>query len=125
MSVAHYLFLSTLALAPASYAASLYASHYDGTVNLLNFDESSGKLSLTQALKSCGSMPAWLTWDSVNSNLLCTDENFFSSTASLSQLSAASDLELSVVGKATTPSGGVANTFYGGSDGKSYAAVAH
>ncbi|KAK5174263.1 uncharacterized protein LTR77_001343 [Saxophila tyrrhenica] len=126
MAVVRYLCLLTLALAPSfSYAANLYASTYDGTVNLLTFDEKSHALSLTQSLKACGSMPSWLTWDSANRKLYCTDEDFYSSTASISSLSAASDMRLSVDAKATTPSGGVANTLYGGSDGKSYIAIAH
>jgi hypothetical protein len=125
MAVTRYLSLSLLALAPASYASTLYASHYDGTVNLLTFNDSTKSLSLTQALTSCGSMPAWLTYDATNRELYCTDENYFSSSASISSIAVASDMHISVDAKATTPSGGVANILYGGSDGKGYIAIAH
>ena len=126
MAATRYLSLLCLALAPgASYAASLYASQYVGTVNLLTFNESTGSLSLTQALTACGSMPAWLTWNSANKKLYCTDENYFSSAASISELSAGSDMRLSVNAKASTPPGGVANVLYGGSDGAGYIAIAH
>jgi 6-phosphogluconolactonase (cycloisomerase 2 family) len=127
MAATRYLSLFLFALAPsASYAASyLYASHYSGNVNLLTFDESSKSLTLTQSLTSCGQMPSWLTWDSTNKMLYCTDENFYGSTASISSISAASNYQLSLGQKATTPSGGVANVLYGGSDGKGYIAVAH
>lgn len=122
MAVTRFIALLSFALAPgASYAASLYASHYSGTVNLLTFDESTGSLSLTQSLNACGTLPAWLTWDSTNKKLYCTDENFYGSTASISELSAGSDMRLTVDAKATTPSGGVANVLYG--DG--YIAIAH
>jgi hypothetical protein len=122
MAATRYFSLLAMALAPStSYAEHLYASHYDGTVNLLNFNASSRSLALTQSLKACGTMPAWLTWDATNRKLYCTDENYYSSTATLSSLSAGSDLQLSVSGVATTPSGGVANALYG----PGYIAVAH
>ncbi|KAK3054203.1 hypothetical protein LTR09_004981 [Extremus antarcticus] len=111
----------TLALAPAAHAASLYASHYSGTVNLLTFNESTHALTLTQALTAFGTMPAWLTWDNTNRKLYCTDENYFSSTASLSAISADSSFHISVDAKTSTPSGGVANAVYG----PGYVAVAH
>ena len=122
MAATRYLSLLALALASSTtYASSLYASHYSGTVNLLTFDETSHSLFLTQSLKACGTMPAWLTWDSTNKKLYCTDENYYSSTASLSSLSAGSNMQLSIDAKATTPSGGVANALYG----NGYIAVAH
>ena len=126
MAVTRYFSLLCLALAPgASYAASLYASQYVGTVSLLTFDESTESLSLTQSLTACGRMPAWLTWNSATKKLYCTDENYYSSTATISELSAGSDMRLSVNAIANTPSGGVANVLYGGSNGAGYIAIAH
>lgn len=109
-------------------AASLYASHYSGAVHTLSFTNTSSTaytLSDAQSIKGgCGTLPAWLTYEPTTNSVYCSDE-VFQGTGSVSSFSASADGRLTSSGKATALYGAVANTLYGGSDGRSFIASAH
>jgi 6-phosphogluconolactonase (cycloisomerase 2 family) len=104
-------------------AESLYASHYSGQIYLLTLSDS-GSLSITASITGGGSLPSWLTYDGDTKSLYCSDEQMYGS-GSISSFSIGSDGRLTQTGKATAPYGGVANTLFGGSNGKSFIAIAH
>ncbi|PGH23407.1 hypothetical protein AJ80_02517 [Polytolypa hystricis UAMH7299] len=107
-------------------AASLYASHYSGTVSLLTLTDSNGEYSLTETstVIGGGTLPSWLTWDSASRTLYSNDERF-SGTGSLTAFSAAEDGALSELVKVNALFGGVASTLYGGDNGTGFIATAH
>jgi hypothetical protein len=113
-------------LAGHALAAYLYASHYSGTISLLTLDHVNGAYSLTQTATAtgCGTLPAWITLDTPGAMLYCTDENF-SGTASISSFSVDANWRLTARARASTPTGGVANCLYGGTNGTGYIASAH
>jgi 6-phosphogluconolactonase (cycloisomerase 2 family) len=108
-------------------AESLYASHYSGSIYLLSLNSTSNggyTLSNTASIVGCGVMPSWLTYDSTNKMLYCSDESYYGS-GSISSFSVGSDGRLTQTAKASAILGAVANVLYGGSDGKGYIAIAH
>jgi hypothetical protein len=120
-------FAATSLVLGLAWCETLFVSHYDGQVYTLQLtNNSAGQYTLAQSsvITACGGLPSWLTYDAANSNLYCTDETMYGS-ASVSSFKASAQGVLSNTVKATTPYGGVANTLYGGSDGKGYIATAH
>ncbi|GKZ18517.1 hypothetical protein AbraIFM66951_003398 [Aspergillus brasiliensis] len=110
-------------------ATNLYATHYDGSVYSLSLQRSDNdtySLSIASSLKTCGSMPSWLTFDSASRTLYCSDESGDASTnGSLTTLSADQDGTLTEIATAAAPGGGVHSVFYSGDDGTQYLAIAH
>ncbi|OJI86840.1 hypothetical protein ASPTUDRAFT_27834 [Aspergillus tubingensis CBS 134.48] len=109
-------------------ATNLYATHYDGSVYSLSLQDSDGtySLSIASSLKTCGSMPSWLTFDSASRILYCSDESGDASTnGSLTTLAADQDGTLTEIATAAAPGGGVNSIFYSGDDGTQYLAIAH
>ncbi|RAL02493.1 lactonase family protein [Aspergillus ibericus CBS 121593] len=118
--------LSWLSLATAT---NLYATHYDGNVYTLSLDRGDNdtySLSLASSLKTCGSMPSWLTFDLDSRILYCSDETGDASVnGSLTTLSADQDGTLTEIATAVAPGGGVNNVIYIDDDGAQYLAIAH
>ena len=104
-------------------AQDLYATHYSGTVNHLVYSGTS--LTLKSSTKSGNVLPSWITYDSTSKQLFVPDENWNAKTGNTVSFSIGADGVATQNGKATTPSGVVATTLYGGADGKSYLANAH
>ena len=124
-------FLASLAfsaplLVKAISAETLFASHYSGQVYTLQLTNNSGVFSLAASsnVTACGGLPSWLTYDAVGKALYCSDETF-SGSGSISSFSADVNGRLTLTGKALAPTGGVANTLYGGPNGRSFIAIAH
>lgn len=130
---------SLLSLPALAAAANLYVSHYNGNVYSLaltsipgaqrrNEEAAAVNYTLTQtaALKTCGSMPSWLTFDASTRVLYCSDETGDStSPGSLTALAASTDGKLSEIAKVDTIGGGVNNVIYNRDDGKTFIAIAH
>ncbi|KAJ9199627.1 hypothetical protein DTO166G4_5646 [Paecilomyces variotii] len=130
---------SVLFLPALAAASNLYVSHYNGNVYSLALtsipgpqDRNDGSaavkytLSQTAALKTCGSMPSWLTFDASTRVLYCSDESGSrTSPGSLTALAAAADGRLSEIAKVDTIGGGVNNVIYNRDDGKKFIAIAH
>lgn len=130
---------SVLSLPALAAASNLYVSHYNGNVYSLALtsipgpqDRNDGSaavkytLSQTAALKTCGSMPSWLTFDASTRVLYCSDESGSrTSPGSLTALAAAADGRLSEIAKVDTIGGGVNNVIYNRDDGKKFIAIAH
>ena len=113
---------------PLATATNLYATHYDGSVYSLSLQRSDDtySLSIASSLKTCGSMPSWLTFDSASRILYCSDESGDASTnGSLTTLAADEDGTLTEIATAAAPGGGVNSIFYSGDDGNQYLAIAH
>jgi hypothetical protein len=104
-------------------AANLYASHYSGTINLLNF--SGNALTLTSSTRTGNLMPSWITYDGPGKALYIPDENYNSGTGTLVSFSIGANGALTSTGKVSTAQGVVATTLYGGSDGRGFIANAH
>jgi len=104
-------------------AATLYATHYSGTIHQLTFSGTS--LTQTSSTKTNNNLPAWITYDGVGKAVYVTDETWTAQTGSLVAFSIGANGALTQSGKVTTPQGVVAATLYGGSDGRSYIANAH
>lgn len=116
------LWLTVVALAAAADAATLYATHYSGTVNQLTFDGSN--LTLTSSVKSGNSLPSWLTYDAASKMLYVPDEVYFG-TGYLTSFSIGTGGAVAAAGKVAAPPGGIASGLYGGSSGSAFIAVAH
>jgi hypothetical protein len=104
--------------------ANLWATHYSGTLNYLTF---SGKsLTLSSSSKIGNNLPSWITYDNAGQALYIPDEVFYGpSTGSLVSFSIGNNGSVTTTGKGITPQGVVANTLYGGANGKSFIANAH
>ncbi|PYH97272.1 6-phosphogluconolactonase [Aspergillus ellipticus CBS 707.79] len=118
--------LSWLSLATA---ANLYATHYTGTVSSLSLERNNNdtySLYLASSLKTCGSMPSWLTFDSASRTLYCSDETGDASVnGSVTSLAAGQNGTLTEITTATAPGGGVDSVIYNGDNGTKYLAIAH
>lgn len=118
-----FIFLPTL-LGTGAGAATLYASHYSGTINTLSLD--GNNLSLVTSVSTGNRLPSWITYDSVGKALYVPDEVFYGvSAGNLASFSIGVDGALSATGTRSTAMGVVASTLYGGQDGRSYIANAH
>ncbi|KAF2839641.1 3-carboxy-cis,cis-mucoante lactonizing enzyme [Patellaria atrata CBS 101060] len=114
---------------PLSNAATLFVSHYSGTVNTVTFTppasaSTNGTLTLTQSLRTCGQQPAFLAFDSASRTLYCTDEWAYPQ-GSLTAIAAPAGGQLSEITKVNAVGGGLANGLYGGTNGSGFIAVAH
>jgi hypothetical protein len=110
-----------------TFAINLFTTHYSGNVSTLSLTRSGNKFSLTKtsSITSCGGMPSWLTYDSYDKTLYCSDESF-SPNGSLWTYSVNSHSgALTPITHVTTLAGGVNSVQYGGSSGKGYLAIAH
>ncbi|KAJ4359376.1 hypothetical protein N0V95_002206 [Ascochyta clinopodiicola] len=104
--------------------ATLYASHYSGTVNTLNFN--SNTLTLSGSTATGNGLPSWLTYDGTGKALYIADETFYgASSGNLASFSAGGNDVLKATGKGPTALGVVATSLYGGTDGRSFIANAH
>ncbi|MCJ1445579.1 MAG: hypothetical protein MMC23_006084 [Stictis urceolatum] len=116
LSTALSLFISSdLAL-----AATLWATHYDGTVSKLSLGSSG--LTLAAQEKTCGSQPSWLTYDASTKTLYCVDEFNYGGTLSAYDISSGSLVQTA---KANIIGNGVHSGLYGGPSGDSFMAIAH
>lgn len=107
-------------------AATLYASHFSGTINTLDFNSNSDTLTLSSSAATGNALPSWLTYDAAGKALYIPDETFQgASSGSLSSFSIDSNSALKATGKAPTALGVVATTLYGGTDGRAFIANAH
>ncbi|KAK5112738.1 hypothetical protein LTR62_003836 [Meristemomyces frigidus] len=118
--------VTVLTLVGAATCEQLLASHFSGQVYTLNLTSAGSKynLSVSSVITACGGLPSWLTYDAVGKAVYCSDETM-SGTGSISSFSAGTNDVLTVIGKANAPIGGVANTLFGGSNGRGYVAIAH
>lgn len=105
------------------YTATIFVSHYQGTVSSLNFiANSNGTYSLTpNSTVTIGGQPSWITWDSTNRIVYAADETSFGS-GSITSISAAQNEVLKELARPAAPGGAVANVIYGNG---SYIASAH
>ncbi|KAH6644457.1 Lactonase, 7-bladed beta-propeller-domain-containing protein [Boeremia exigua] len=116
--------LSAALLGTTTNAATLYATHYSGTINKLNLDGSS--LTLVNSISTGNILPSWITYDNVGKALYVPDEVFFgASSGTLTSFFVGSDGTLKDIGKGPTKMGVVATTLYGGANGTSFIANAH
>ncbi|UPX14855.1 uncharacterized protein EKO05_0005326 [Ascochyta rabiei] len=105
-------------------AATLYVSHYSGTINTLNFNSNTLKLSSSTATGN--GLPSWLTYDDAGKALYIADETFYgASSGNLASFSVDGNGALNATGKGPTALGVVATSLYGGTDGRSFIANAH
>lgn len=103
-------------------AVNLFASHYDGTVNVLTLETTGNgtyALTLNNSL-DVGGQPSWMTFDSANRIIYSSDETGFG-TAAITAVTATTDGGLTLTGKENAPLGGVHNALYG----ERYCAHAH
>ncbi|OJJ47986.1 hypothetical protein ASPZODRAFT_63760 [Penicilliopsis zonata CBS 506.65] len=98
------------ATAAAAAAETLYASHYNGSVYALSLQNTS--LSVTAELRTCGSMPSWLTLDARTETLYCADESGSLAQGTNGSLTALSVNPLAEMVKTETLPGGVASLIY-------------
>ncbi|RHZ43936.1 lactonase family protein [Aspergillus thermomutatus] len=109
-------------------AATLYATHYSGSVYTLALDHRNGNynLSLASAMTTCGGMPSWLTLDPSTRTLYCSDETGDATTnGTLSSYAVAGDGSLTQLAKVVDIGGGVHSVVYEGDHGAKYLAIAH
>ncbi|GIJ99046.1 hypothetical protein Aspvir_001170 [Aspergillus viridinutans] len=109
-------------------AATLYATHYSGSVYTLTLGHRNGKydLSLASARTTCGGMPSWLTLDGETSTLYCSDETGDATTnGTLSAYAVAQDGSLTQLAKVVDVGGGVHSVVYEGDHDAKYLAIAH
>lgn len=125
---------TTIPTTTAKELATLYTTHYSGTLSTLSLslsqshsqDSDNFSLELTSTNRTCGSMPSWLTFDSSTGTLYCSDEaGGLDGEGSLTALSVGQGYELVEEAKTSTPGGGVSSVVYEGGDGRRYIAVAH
>ena len=111
-------------LSSSASATTLYASHYSGTINTLNFD--SNTLTIANSTSTGNTLPSWLTYDSSEKALYIADEVFYgASSGNLVSFSVGSNGALGETGKVPTAMGAVATALYGGANGRSFIANAH
>lgn len=115
--------LSAALLSSGVSAATLYASHYSGTINSLNLNGNS--LTIANTTSTGNSLPSWITYDSVGKALYIPDENFMGSSGGNLASFSINNGALKAGGKGPTAQGVVATTLYGGADGRSFIANAH
>jgi 6-phosphogluconolactonase (cycloisomerase 2 family) len=115
---------AALFLLDVASAATLFASHYSGTINVLTLTGSGTSYSLTQSssLKIQG-QPSWLTFDTSSRTLYAADETTFGS-GSVTSISASTSGILVQTGRVTAVGGGVANVVYG-TGSTTFIATAH
>ncbi|RAR07921.1 putative isomerase YbhE [Stemphylium lycopersici] len=105
-------------------AANLWATHYSGTINYLDFSDNS--LTLSSSSPTGNKLPSWITYDSAGKALYIPDEVFYGATGgNLVSFSVGTNGTVNATGKGATPLGVVATALYGGPDGKSFIANAH
>ena len=114
--------LALLTLLPTIQAATLLASHFEGTVYTLSLSDDASELTLASQV-SAGGMPSWLTLDSAGSTLYVTDESWLGGTK-LSAWSVGEGGELTAAGEAATEGGELHSCLFGGEDGESFIAAA-
>ncbi|KAI1879045.1 hypothetical protein JX265_003222 [Neoarthrinium moseri] len=124
------LVVAALGLAPAAIADKLLASHYSGKVYSLDLtvSGSTGTLKSTSSTGGCGKMPTWLTLDSATGTLYCFDESGAGqqgvSGGVVTSYTVNTDGSLTQTGQSKTAGGEVHGSFYGGSTGTGFVAMA-
>lgn len=104
-------------------AATLYASHYSGTVHQLSFSGSS--LTQTSSVQTNNRLPSWISYDGPGKSLYVPDENFYGGPGTLVSFSIGSNGALTKSGSLSMDPGVVASCLYGGANGNSFIANAH
>ncbi|KAK6210479.1 hypothetical protein LQW54_006226 [Pestalotiopsis sp. IQ-011] len=110
--------LLSLPLVTPSAATLLYVASYAGTVTTLNLTLSSGanysaSLEAISTSTGCASSPSWLTLDTPNSVLYCTDEGLSTPLGSLSSFQTNDDGTLVQLDQISVISGPVSAVIYG------------
>lgn len=123
------LYTVSLGLAPGAQAASLFVSHFSGTVYTLSYTANGngkGNLAISSTSNGCGAMPTWLTLDSASNTLYCFDESsgMWGGSAKVSSLTVGNGGALQQKGQATTSGGDVYGSLYGGVNGTGFLAMA-
>lgn len=120
----HSHFLSAAALlSSGASAATLYASHYSGTLNSLNLNGNS--LTIANTTNIGNTLPSWITYDSVGKAIYIPDEVFYGASSGNLASFSIDNGAIKAGGKGPTAMGVVATTLYGGADGRSFIANAH
>ncbi|RYP02471.1 hypothetical protein DL765_010737 [Monosporascus sp. GIB2] len=124
MSSTRLCLLTALQLLSQVHGAILLASHYTGKIHTLSLTTKGAQanFAITSSASGCGTLPAWLQWDSDTGTLYCIDENWFGRGMAAS-FSADADGKLTQTGQATTSGASVHSTIYGGGDGRSFLAT--
>ncbi|KAK3078387.1 hypothetical protein LTS18_007634 [Coniosporium uncinatum] len=110
------LFHTPLVAATAATCAArtnLYVASYSGNVTSLSL--TNARLDFSSTTNFCGPSPSWLTWDSFNRLLYCTDEGLNQPEGSVSSFKAAVDGGLAGLGRQTTIPGPVSAVKFGSS----------
>ncbi|RYP27807.1 hypothetical protein DL767_007519 [Monosporascus sp. MG133] len=112
--------VTALQLLSQVHGAILLASHYTGEIHTLSLttEGAEADFAITSSASGCGTLPAWLQWDSDTGTLYCIDESWFGRGVAASFLADA-DGTLTLTGRTTTSGGSVHSTLYGGEDGSS------
>lgn len=120
--------VTALGLVPSAFGASLYASHFSGSVYSLSYtagNNGNGSLAITSTASGCGRMPAWLTFDSPSKALYCFDETgSWGGGSVITSYSVNNDGSLRQSGQAKSTGGEVHGSLYGGVNGTSFVAMA-
>ena len=114
--------LTLLSLLPAIEAATLFVSHFEGSVYTLSLSDDASELTVASQVQP-GGMPSWLTLDSTASTLYVTDESWLGGTK-ISAWSVGEGGELTAAGETPTEGGEIASCLFGGEDGESFIAAA-
>jgi len=104
-------FLVAATAATCAATTNLYVASYSGNVSTLALTDSGLDFSSTTSF--CGPSPSWLTWDSFNRLLYCTDEGLNQPEGSVSSFKAADDGQLAGLGHQTTIPGPVSAVKFG------------
>lgn len=112
---------------PPPPTSRLWATHYNGHIYTLEFDGS--RLSQTDALETCGSMPSWLTFDAEARVLYCSDESGTAQPDTHGSLTAYAAHpgggKLEALAATETVGGGVSSVVYEAEAGGKFLAIAH
>ena len=114
--------LALLSLLPAINAATLLASHFEGTLYSLTLSEDASELTLASQA-DVGGMPSFLMIDSAGETAYVSDESWLEPTK-LSAWTVGEGGELTAAGAVTTEGGEIHCGLFGGEDGESFIAAA-
>lgn len=111
-----------LSLLPAANAATLLASHFEGTIYTLSLSDNATELSVASET-DVGGMPSWIMVDKAGATAYVTDESWLEQTK-LSAWSVGEGGELTSAGVVDTEGGEIHCSLFGGEDGESFIAAA-
>lgn len=105
---------------PTTHAATLLASHFEGTLYTLTLTDSTELTVASQV--EVGGMPSWLTLDTAGSTLYVTDESWLGGTK-LSTWSVGEGGELTAAAEVATEGGEIHSCLFGGQNGEGFIAA--